>query len=470
MPRIWVFSAGVSAYDDGHLSLKFAEDDARAVDELFGSAEGGAIPPERRTFLPSKRTTRAELLGELHRLMQRTTRDDEVIVFLSMHGVRSEGTFYLLGREARLDNLPGTGISREDLHRAVAGAEAKRIVLLVDTCNSGSVGFADFKDADLGVDAESVRQILSSDGVGVLSSSGAGERSREDERIGHGIFTHYLLRGIRGEADGASNQKRDGIVTLRELYDYVYSRVRDDSRNQQHPELKGADTLPVVAFSRPSLAVTPASAKEPSHNEQLRSRNDSLRAGARGTAIVASPPPPTPAPQALYYEDFRNVDEHRAPSTWLGTESYETRRTANGSASFGCFKSGPARFTVPLPQVLPPKYRIELVFTRQDRFDEAKVEAGALRAGFAWNEAFINDARQPDGAGTRLAVGSPLVLQIDRNGDVATLFVDGRQLVGGRFAAGADAQQMTVTFTRNQGLRLDCPGAPVMHRLAVQSR
>jgi len=75
------------------------------------------------------------------------------------------------------------------------------------------------------------------DGIAVLSASSANEFSQEGERWGggHGVFTYYLLRGLKGEADFDA----DGIVTIREAYDYLYRKVAEDTAGGQHPELKG---------------------------------------------------------------------------------------------------------------------------------------------------------------------------------------------------------------------------------------
>ena len=45
------------------------------------------------------------------------------------------------------------------------------------------------------------------------------------------MFTYYLLKGLRGEADDNS----DGFVTVKEAYAYLYDRVRSDTRHSQNP-------------------------------------------------------------------------------------------------------------------------------------------------------------------------------------------------------------------------------------------
>ncbi|MBI4254682.1 MAG: caspase family protein, partial [Candidatus Rokubacteria bacterium] len=64
---------------------------------------------------------------------------------------------------------------------------------------------------------------------------------------GHGIFTYYLVQGLRGAADA----NRDGIVSLQELYAYLEREVGRKSRavgGNQHPVMKGEleGALPLV--------------------------------------------------------------------------------------------------------------------------------------------------------------------------------------------------------------------------------
>ena len=57
----------------------------------------------------------------------------------------------------------------------------------------------------------------------------------EDQGLRQGIFSHYLIRGLKGEADKNKNK----IVTIQELYDYVFKKVRNYTGNAQSPTLTG---------------------------------------------------------------------------------------------------------------------------------------------------------------------------------------------------------------------------------------
>jgi uncharacterized caspase-like protein len=69
----------------------------------------------------------------------------------------------------------------------------------------------------------------------VLSASKASEVSEEREDLGHGVFTYYLLEGLRGSADA----DRDGVITVDEAYGYVSKKVPEVTGQNQHPVKKG---------------------------------------------------------------------------------------------------------------------------------------------------------------------------------------------------------------------------------------
>ncbi|MCB0385126.1 MAG: hypothetical protein KDD43_07015, partial [Bdellovibrionales bacterium] len=85
----------------------------------------------------------------------------------------------------------------------------------------------------------------------VLTSSSGKEFSYESENLKGSIFTYHLVSGIYGQADG----NEDGLVTIDELYQYVYSQTKYQNMVSggpvQHPEfdskLTGQGAL-VVSF------------------------------------------------------------------------------------------------------------------------------------------------------------------------------------------------------------------------------
>ena len=69
----------------------------------------------------------------------------------------------------------------------------------------------------------------------MLSSSKQDEVSLEYSGMRQGVFSHFLIRGLKGEA----NQDGDHIVDLSELFSYVYKNVQHYTNRSQTPSIGG---------------------------------------------------------------------------------------------------------------------------------------------------------------------------------------------------------------------------------------
>ncbi len=242
LPSIWAVIVGISQYDARDLRLAFADRDAQSIYGLLKSPLGGAVPDDHIAFLTNRNATRAEVLRAINEKLRLAFDDDEVIIYLACHGVPDEVTneIYFLCYDSQQENIIGTGISQLDIQKAISTARAKKVVLIVDACHSGGVGLAP-NIAQRGSYATLTNKLLQElgqvrDGIAILSASSASEFSQEGQSWeGHGAFTHYLIRGLSGEADNNKN----GLITIREVYEYVYRKVADDTGGKQHPNLSG---------------------------------------------------------------------------------------------------------------------------------------------------------------------------------------------------------------------------------------
>ncbi len=82
-------------------------------------------------------------------------------------------------------------------------------------------------------------------GTALIMSSKADETSLESAGLRQGVFSHFLIRGLKGEADKDKNK----TVTVEELYEFVAQNVRDYTGNRQSPVIKGTydPVMPVSA-------------------------------------------------------------------------------------------------------------------------------------------------------------------------------------------------------------------------------
>lgn len=84
-------------------------------------------------------------------------------------------------------------------------------------------------------------------GVAVLSASDDKQFSAEGPMFGggHGVFTHFLLEGLKGKADYNQDQR----VTLGELIPFLSENVRRATRNTHSPTVAGRFD-PALAIGR----------------------------------------------------------------------------------------------------------------------------------------------------------------------------------------------------------------------------
>jgi uncharacterized caspase-like protein len=93
----------------------------------------------------------------------------------------------------------------------------------------------------------------------VITASDISESSFEDAKWGdgHGVFTYYLLRGLKGEADA----NHDGVVTAGELFNYLERSVRQATDGKQNPRavagIASGLTVATVAKTRAQLESPP---------------------------------------------------------------------------------------------------------------------------------------------------------------------------------------------------------------------
>ena len=152
---------------------------------------------------------------------------------------------YLLPYDAQYDDISTTGFPMWDIETAIKRfIKAKKVVVIADACHSGGVGnsFDIARRSSRGIKVNKINtrlQDLSSigNGICVISASDDKQYSQESEDWGggHGVFTFFLLKGLRGEAD----TNNDNIVTLGELTPYISQQVRRATQSAQSPIVAG---------------------------------------------------------------------------------------------------------------------------------------------------------------------------------------------------------------------------------------
>jgi WD40 repeat protein len=244
LPQIWAVIVGVSKYQDSKMNLNYADSDAKMMYEFFKSTKGGKLDDNHIVLLTNEQATRANILKEMKSKFSKAFDDDVVILYIAGHGMPEPtgNEVYFLCHDAQKTNLEGTAIAQSDIQKMLIGTRAKKKIWFADACHSGGMGVSEGLRGAEDEQAYQVNKLLSAitvanKGTALLTASSASETSREAAKWGggHGVFTHFLVQGLQGEAD----QNKDGIINIRELYEYTYRNTTSETNGNQHPELKG---------------------------------------------------------------------------------------------------------------------------------------------------------------------------------------------------------------------------------------
>ncbi|ALA60076.1 conserved exported protein of unknown function [Nitrospira moscoviensis] len=228
-PHTYLLSIGIGSYRDTQLlPRKYASLDAEMVANYFQSL--GGVPASNVRLLQDWKALRPDIdEALLDWLPPRMNKDAVVIVYFAGQAiVTPTGEVLLVPYEGSPSSTTRL-YPLKDLESALARLKAKQTILLFD-------GMVSRLHSD--PKAKSVAPRWETGGATVRVIGGEGyAKGIEDDKHRHGLFTYYLLRGLRGDAD----TNRDGEVTLGELAAYVSQKVSWASKthfnSDQHPHV-----------------------------------------------------------------------------------------------------------------------------------------------------------------------------------------------------------------------------------------
>ena len=220
--------------------LAFAGADARAFAETVEKQMGGQHRQVVKRVLfngagGNLEPTR-ENIEDVFDLLREAKDNDTVGVFVAGHGYNDPRSGYqFLPTNVRSGGgsfASSSVISWPTLENAIQAAKGRRL-LFVDTCRSGSAYNARLiKDASDG-------------GIVAFSATNMQQDALELTKLGHGVFTHVLVKGLKGEADVAQEKE----VRVFDLGAFVEREVRKLTNGRQTPDFykkPGAENFVLV--------------------------------------------------------------------------------------------------------------------------------------------------------------------------------------------------------------------------------
>ncbi len=250
-PKLHVLALASNHYDEAYWpTLKYPVDDVKAVVKSLyeEERESGLYEFDQELTLFNELITPGNVdtyIAQIQRDLNPVGPKDVVLVYLSGHGKAIDGEYYYIPPMETTDNeqVKQRAISWRQLEKL--SSFRCHVIWMIDTCQSGIL--ADSK--------ATVRSVAETGNLVVAATSGTDEAFEGEQYVDnngnpHGAFTAFVLKGLDGEADGATRKgavsQAEGVVNVGELLAYVKQTVYRATQRNQEPCFTPTDLLDVM--------------------------------------------------------------------------------------------------------------------------------------------------------------------------------------------------------------------------------
>jgi uncharacterized lipoprotein YajG len=217
----WAVIVGISQYlhfgKNGLTNLIFADDDAKAFANTLRNL---GWSESHMKILINEKATERNLKIALKSWLTKAGSDDQVILFWAGHGYpdpEDPEKVYLATYDTDI-SIPVTGYRMDEVREALEEIGSKNVILLADTCHAGKL--ITRGDGGRGISIipninKMTREQRVPKGWVFMVGADTDRQAIEHTSWANGAFTHSLIKGLNGEADGfQSAGAKDGIVTM----------------------------------------------------------------------------------------------------------------------------------------------------------------------------------------------------------------------------------------------------------------
>lgn len=232
-------------------NVTYANRDATIFKEYAVRVLGVPDDKNHIYFKTDYEVTKAEFLklftgkGWLAKRVQPTS---DVYVYYAGHGAPeiSKNSPYLIPSDGDANYPIQTGFSLNKFYEELAKINARSITVFLDACFSGGTR----ENTMLLAEARPVlikveNPVLMSEKLFTFSAASANQISSGYPDKKHGLFTYFLLKGLRGDAD----KNYDRAITVEELEEFLVANVKKTAGlldREQTPQVMATDKQRVI--------------------------------------------------------------------------------------------------------------------------------------------------------------------------------------------------------------------------------
>lgn len=245
----WAVVIGLSKYQfagqNGLTNLIFADDDAKA---FARSLRNLGWSESHIKLLVNEDATHRNIMIALESWLTKAGKDDQIVLFWAGHGFpdpEDPEKVYFVCFDTDI-SIPATGYRMDRVRAALEERGAKNVILMADACHAGKLITRGDGDGSIvrGIRVIQKKQDLPKGWIFMVGAD-TDRQAVEHTSWNNGAFTHSLLKGLAGAADGfQSAGVKDGIVTMGELKDYMNTAMPDETQR-----ILGVAKRPIIATS-----------------------------------------------------------------------------------------------------------------------------------------------------------------------------------------------------------------------------
>ena len=232
---------GIEQYRQKLPKADFAVSDATLVSEYLTKVMG--VPEENIVTLTNEHASKSDFEKYFEKwLSNNAEKDSTIFIYYSGHGAPNTktGDAYLVPYDGDPSFIEQTGYPLRKLYESLNKLQAKEIIVALDSCFSGAGGRSVIAKGARPLVMNLQSNMVLSKNITVLSASSGEQISSTYDEKGHGLFTYFMLKGIKIE----DVVKQDGSIKMDDLFDYIKPQVeriaRKQYNNEQTPQLIGA--------------------------------------------------------------------------------------------------------------------------------------------------------------------------------------------------------------------------------------
>jgi Caspase domain len=252
----WALVVGVSQFHNPRLNLKFTRNDAQSVADLFRDPTYGHFRADHVKMIADAEATAVNIRAGLNWLVRSATEDDMAVIYIATHGTAREqdaaGASYIVTYDTDVDSLDGlysTAIPMVEITTVIrTRIKAMKVAVILDTCHSQGA-LTQTVAVPQSLSPQTLDHIKEGTGRVILAASRTEESSYELAKYSHGLFTYYLLQGLKQQKD----------TPLDKLYPWVTVQVAKEAEAngwKQHPVFSASDEVSPVVLGIAPLDTT----------------------------------------------------------------------------------------------------------------------------------------------------------------------------------------------------------------------